>query len=357
MRNPLGYYPVRRVLHGIAMYVALVLTLSAVFNQVADKSLRARIEEETVQVLRSAGNLDPAAFDELRVATFTTLTRRNHLDEPWLSRMFWRAGDVLSFRFGQADTLKSSTGERSVLGLVLEALPNTLLLFGTEAILVMALGIVVGLFAAKNRDGRLDRTLSVLPMFLNGFPAWWIGMLALMALAYALPLFPSGGIHANPAPQGLHGLVDLLWHLALPLLVLTALNLWGFALQVRNLVVDLVGSPWIRAARARGISERRLLFHHVLAGARPALLTMVVMGLLQSISGNLLVEGIFGWPGLGNLYFIAVQQSDDPVLLGVLSFQTFLNLIGLVGLDLAYRLLDPRIAARELTGGSARGRR
>jgi peptide/nickel transport system permease protein len=136
----------------------------------------------------------------------------------------------------------------------------------------------------------------------------------------------------------------------LPLLVITALNLWGFALQVRNLVVDLVESPWIRAARARGISERRLIFHHVLAGARPALLTMVVMGLLQSISGNLLVEGIFGWPGLGNLYFIAVQQSDVPVLLGVLSFQTFLNLVGLVGLDLAYRLLDPRIAARELAG-------
>jgi peptide/nickel transport system permease protein len=71
------------------------------------------------------------------------------------------------------------------------------------------------------------------------------------------------------------------------------------------------------------------------------------MDLLQSLSGNLLIEGIFGWPGLGNLYFIAVQQADVPVLLGVLAFQTFLNLAGLVGLDLAYRFLDPRVAARD----------
>jgi len=339
-------YTFRRVLQGLAMYVALVLALSAVFNQVAERSLRARIEEDVVQVLRSAGDLEPEAFDELRIATFGDLTRRNHLDDPWLSRVLWRSADILSFRFGQSAGLKSATGERSVLGLILEALPNTLLLFGSEAILVMVFGVVVGLLAARRRDGVLDRGLSVLPMFLTGFPAWWIGMLALMAFSYALPLFPSGGIHANPAPAGFPGVLDLLWHLALPLIVLVALNLWGFALQVRNLVVGLVESPWIKAARARGIPERSILFHHVLAGARPALLTMVVMGLLQSISGNLLIEGIFGWPGLGNLYFIAVQQADVPVLLGVLSFQTFLNLVGLVCLDLAYRFLDPRIAAR-----------
>ncbi len=329
------------------MYVLLVLVMSVVFNTVAERSLRARIEEEVVQVLRSSGDLSPSDFDELRTSTFAALTRRGHLDEPWPARVLWRAVDVLAFRFGQSASLKSSTGERGVLGLILEALPNTLLLFGSEALLVMAMGIAVGLLAARARDGALDRGLSVIPMFLGGLPSWWIGMLALLAFSYALHLFPSGGIRANPPLPGLGGALDLLWHLLLPLLVLVALNLWGFALQVRNLLVGLVESPWIRAARARGIPEGRILLRHVLAGARPALLTMVVMGLLQSISGNLLIEGIFGWPGLGNLYFAAVQQADVPVLLGVLAFQTFLNLVGLVSLDLAYRFLDPRIAARE----------
>ncbi len=353
MKDLLAYYPLRRVLHGLAMYVLLVLALSVVFNQVAEKSLRSQVDEEVVRVLRLSGNLEPAAFDALKASTYGELKSRYHLDESWASRVLWRAADVLSFRFGQSDSLKSASGERSVLGLLLEVLPNTLLLFGSEAILVMALGLVVGLLAARRRGGILDRGLLVLPMFLNGFPPWWIGMLALMALAYALPLFPSGGIQSNPAPAGLRRGFDLLWHLALPLLILVALNLWGFALQVRNLVVGLVESPWIRAARSRGVPETSILFRHVLAGARPALLTMLVMGLLQSISGNLLIEGIFGWPGIGNLYFIAVQQSDVPVLLGVLAFQTFLNLVGLVGLDLAYRLLDPRVAARDLAGARA----
>jgi peptide/nickel transport system permease protein len=353
LANLLGSFPVRRLFHGLVMYVALVLAMSAIFNQVAEKSLRARIEEEVVQVLRSSGNLEGADFDALRASTFGELSRRHHLDEPWLARVLRQAGDVLTFRFGRAATLKTSTGDRAVLGLILEALPNTLLLFGSEAVAVMALGLLVGLFAARKRGGALDRGLTVLPMFLNGFPSWWIGMLALMGFAYALPIFPSGGIHLNPPPAGLRGIFDLLWHLFLPLFVLVALNLWGFALQVRSLVGDLVESPWIGAARARGVPERSILFRHVLAGARPALLTMIVMGLLQSLSGNLLIEGIFGWPGLGNLYFIAVGQADVPVLLGVLAVQTLLNLAGLVGLDLAYRRLDPRIATRDLEGAAA----
>lgn len=329
------------------MYILLVLSFSALFSQVAERTLRAQLDEEITAILRSAGNLDPESYDSLRQTTRRDLIARDHLNEPWPSRVLWRTWSVLSFQFGQASTVKSATGERDVLGLILEALPNTLILFGTEAVLVMALGTLVGLRAATRRKGLLDRVLSFLPMLLKGLPAWWLGMLAMLALAYALPLFPSGGIHSNPLPSGLAGAVDLLWHLFLPLLVLVALNLWGFALEVRNLLADLTDSPWITAARARGVPERSILLRHILAGARPALLTLVVMGLLQSLSGNLLLEGIFGWPGLGNLYFIAVQQSDVPVLLGVLSFQTFLNLVGLVGLDITYRRLDPRLDARD----------
>ncbi|OHE62142.1 MAG: hypothetical protein A2Z99_10725 [Treponema sp. GWB1_62_6] len=329
------------------MYLVLVLAFSAVFNQVAEKSLRVQVDEEVVGILRSSGNLDQEAFETLRSSMLRERISRHHLDEPWISRVLWRTWSVLSFRFGQSSMLKSSTGERGVLGLIAEALPNTLLLFGTEALLVMAFGTVIGLFAARSRGGILDRALSVLPMFLKGLPSWWIGMLALMAFAYALPLFPSGGIHSNPAPTGIQGAMDLLRHLFLPLMVLVALNLWGFALQVRTIVAGLFDSPWILAARARGVGERSILFRHVLSGAKPAMLTLFVMDLLQSLSGNLLIEGIFGWPGLGNLYFIAVQQADVPVLLGVLAFQTFLNLVGLVGLDIAYRILDPRVAARD----------
>jgi peptide/nickel transport system permease protein len=348
--SPIRAYALRRTGQGLAMYVALVLSLSAVFNSAADGNLRARIEEETLAVMRSAGSLDEAAAGDLKRTTSAELTRRYGLDEPWAGRVAHRAVDDLLFRFGRAGTLRSADGDPSVVGLVLGALPNTILLFGIEAILVMGLGLVMGLLAARRPRGLLDRFLTALPPFLNGIPSWWMAMLALSAFAYAIPLFPSGGLHANPPPTGLRGLADLLWHLALPLLVLVGLNLWGFALQARTLLGGMVDAPWLRSARARGIPERRILFVHVLAGVRAPLLTVFVLGLLQSLSGNLLIEGIFGWPGLGNLYFAAAQQSDVPVLLGILSFQTLINLAGLVGLDIAYRVLDPRAASRDAAG-------
>jgi peptide/nickel transport system permease protein len=179
-------------------------------------------------------------------------------------------------------------------------------------------------------------------MVTGGVPVWWVGMLALMAFSYALPLFPAGGIRSYPAPVGPGGVLDFLWHLTLPLAVLVGLNFWNPAWVVRNLLVDTFSQDFITAARGRGLSERRIR-RHALATIRPAVATLVVLGLLQSLSGNILIEGIFQWPGLGNLYFAAVQQNDVPVLMAILSLQTSLNLAGLVGLDLLYGRLDPRI--------------
>lgn len=325
------------------MYLLLVLAFALVFGQVAEKSLRAQADEEVFQLLRNAGPLNAADYKSLRLSTEQAKIRQYHLDEPWAARVLWLSWEVLSFQFGNAATLKTSSGDRAVLALILEALPNTVLLFTSEAVLILILGIALGLLASRKPDGPLDRTLSVLPMVLGGLPTWWVGMLALMLFAYGLPLFPSGGVHANPAPTGWNGGLDYLWHMSLPLLLLVVLNVWSVAWQIRNLIKGTQSHASILAARARGLSEPRILFEHVLSTIRPAVLTLVVMGLLQSLSGNLLIEGIFNWPGLGNLYFTAVQQSDISVLLGVLALQTLINLGGLVFVDLAYRWLDPRL--------------
>ncbi len=338
----------RRVAHGVAMYLLMCLAYSVVFNRVADGALRARIDDEVALALRQSTNLGPSDYANLRAAITEAKTRQYRLDEPLPSRIFWRTLDVATFHFGRSQSVVSATGDREVLAIVLQALPNTLALFGTEALLVMFLGGLVGIRAASKRNGPLDRAASVLPMVFNGLPTWWVGMIALMLFSYVLPIFPSGGVHANPAPRGWAGALDYLHHMALPLLTLVSLNLWNPAWLVRNLIGDIWHSDFVRFARAKGLPESRLAFH-VAAAIRPALATMILLGLLQSLSGNILVEGIFGWPGLGGLYFAAVQQSDVPVLMGVLSLQTALNLAGLVALDLAYDWLDPRIRF----GGSA----
>ncbi len=339
---PFASLALRRVGHGLAMYFLMSLAYSIVFNGVADSALRARVDEEVAIALRSSGNLATIDYERLREETRAAKLRQYRLDEALPSRILWRALDVATFHFGRSQSVTSSSGDREVLGIVLQALPNTLALFGTEALLVMLLGGVVGLLAARRQGGALDKLASILPMISNGLPTWWVGMLALMLFSYVIPLFPSGGVHVNPTPEGWAGVLDYLHHMTLPLVTLVSLNLWNPAWLIRNLVGDTWERDFVRFARSKGLPERRVGLH-VIAAIKPAVATMAMLGLVQSLSGNILVEGIFGWPGLGGLYFTAVQQYDVPVLMGVLSLQTALNLAGLVVLDLAYDWLDPRI--------------
>jgi peptide/nickel transport system permease protein len=174
-------------------------------------------------------------------------------------------------------------------------------------------------------------------------PSWWVGMLLLMLFVYIIPIFPSGGMTSIPPRHGFLGFIDLLYHMALPLITLVVIGFWGTALLTRNIVLGVLQDDYIMAARARGLPERRVLFGHTLRTAAPPIITIALLSLLGSVFGSIILEGIFSWPGMGNLYWIAVQQNDVPVILGLLSVTTGLYMAGLVVLDLIYGFLDPRI--------------
>jgi peptide/nickel transport system permease protein len=124
---------------------------------------------------------------------------------------------------------------------------------------------------------------------------------------------------------------------------LVILGFWGRAYITRNIVLSTLQEDFIMSARARGLSERRILFGHTLRAAAPPIVTMSLLALLGSVGGALIFEGIFSWPGLGNLYWVAVQQNDIPVLMGNLTVTTALYIGGLAFLDLIYGFLDPRV--------------
>jgi len=336
-------YVFKRALYGIMMYIVMIFIYSALFNSVADKTMRAQIDEQIAQEMTRYRNLNPEQLhnlvEERRIAKYD----QYHLNEPLMSRILWRTVRTLGFNYGNSTIIKASNGDRSVIGIILEALPRTIILFSTEVILVTAIGVALGLYAARKPNGLLDRFISMVTMITNGLPSWWLGMLMIMTFAYAIPLFPAGGFHSNPVPEGFAGFVDSLWHISLPLITLMLLSVWGTAYLVRNIVLSNLQEDYVMAARARGIPERRVLFGHTLRTAMPAIMTMAILGLFSSIAGNIIVEGIFGWPGIGNLYFVAVQMNDVPVLMGTLAIETLVNMLGFVILDIIYGFLDPRI--------------
>jgi len=342
-------YVLKRAGYGILMYVVMIFVYSTLFNSVADRTVSSLIDEQVAQEMTRYKSLDENQRANLRAERIATKRFQYHLDEPLVSRIFWRAAHTISFNYGNSTIIKASDGDRRVLSIIGEALPRTIVLFTTQFVLVTVLGVALGLGLARRPNGLLDRLNSAVTMITNGLPAWWLGMIMIMTFAYALPAFPAGGIRSNPPPEGLAGIIDYLWHLSLPLITLTVLGVWGTAYVTRNIVLSSMQEDFVMAARARGIPERFVLYGHTLRTSMPAIMTLAVLGLFGSIAGNIIVEGIFGWPGIGNLYFVAVQQNDVPVLMGTLSIETLINMFGFVLLDIIYGILDPRIK----TGGKA----
>ncbi|MEJ5273012.1 MAG: ABC transporter permease, partial [Spirochaetota bacterium] len=187
------------------------------------------------------------------------------------------------------------------------------------------------------------RTVSFIALASNGLPLWWLGMVFLFFFAYTVKLFPSGGLHSVPTPTGFMNFIDLLYHMFLPLFTLFIAGIWGSAYFIRQLVLGTMNEDFIMSARARGLSESKILYKHTLRSAAPPIVTNVILGLFGSLGGAIIFEGIFSWPGMGNLYWIALQQNDLAVVMGNTSLSVFLFMMGLVILDFIYGLLDPRI--------------
>jgi peptide/nickel transport system permease protein len=266
------------------------------------------------------------------------------LEGPILPEIFSDWFDTITFNYGQSMYIRSFKGETDVIKIILERVPNTMLLFTMAIIIDIFLGVYLGIKKAQKAGGFMDKTTSILTMIFYGLPTWWVGLVMIMFFSFKMPLFPSGGIFSIPPPVGfIKRFADIVYHLILPLTTLVFFRFWGRAYLSRNIVLANLQNDFIISARARGIPERKVLFGHALRASAPPILTMSVLSVLDSFSGALIIEGIFNWPGMGNLFWAAIQQDDIPVLLGNLSFTTLLYICGIVILDLIYGFLDPRI--------------
>lgn len=337
------YFVIKRILKGIIMFIILMFMSSAIFNTVSEKTLKVQIEENINAEVRGLVNMRTEDIDN-----FIKERRSYYYDIYWLNRskgerIFLRAINTITFQFGKSSIMMDSNGDRSVIKIIGEALPRSIILFTTAAIIQIIIGLAIGLIKARKAGSVFDRTTSIFTMIVYGMPTWWLSMILIMIFVYKLNLFPSGGVHSVPTPDGIMYFLDMLWHMSLPLITLVLIGFWGISFVVRNIVLNTLQEDYIMAARARGLTEKSILFGHTLRSAAPPIVTITLLGLLGSIAGSIIFEGIFSWTGLGNLYWIAVQQNDIPVLMGNLAITTALYQLGLVILDISYGFLDPRI--------------
>jgi len=274
------------------------------------------------------------------------------LDKPPWIRILYRVKDVMTLNLGRSVSEQISyAGSREVKTIILGYLPNTILLFTTGSIITMLVGVFIGFQIARRVGSFLDRFTSIFAMVTYSLPMWWTGLLFIFLFAFKLRIFPPGGMHTLPPPTGVLGYIDLLWHLALPLITYVFVNFGGVAYVTRQLIIGTLQEDFVMAARAKGIPERRVLYGHVLKAASPAIVTMTTLSIVNSLGGAIITEAVFNWPGMGRLYWIAIEANDMAIVIGLTYVLTLIWLAALIFIDLIYGVLDPRVKVGISTGG------
>ncbi len=231
-------------------------------------------------------------------------------------------------------------GGQPVLDEILARWGASVALVGGALLLVLVGGLVFGVLAAAFRGTFFDWFVRTMCYFNTAAPSFWVGLLALYVFSIELGWLPAGGT-SDPRAVGAQG-VDL-EHLILPMVILAMTQYAWFTLFVRNTLLEVLREDHVQFARAQGIGEVAVLLRHALPNALIPFVTLIGTHLSELIGGTILVEAIFGWPGLGQLTLQAALGEDIPLLVGVTLFACVLVVLGNLLADVLYRVMDPRV--------------
>lgn len=235
----------------------------------------------------------------------------------------------------------------SVMSLILDRLPPTLLLMGTALAAATLIGVLLGVAAAARPNSPLDAGVNLFAIVGYSLPVFWLGELVLLFLALYLGWFPSQGMTSlRETPQGAGAILDVAHHLALPALVLATRYIAIDFRLTRSEMLEVLSQDYILWAKAKGIPSRVVLFRHALRNALLPVVTITGLNVGFAISGAVLTEVVFGWPGIGRLTLDAITHRDYPVLMGIFIFITAGVVVINFLTDLLYAAIDPRIRLR-----------
>jgi len=326
-------YVVRRALIGLlivwGVYTMTFFTVNlAPGDPFSDLLLDPRTDPGDVERLREEWGYDRPAHERYLVQ---------------LRRMFWSESDGLTFDPGFSVSRRSPIG-----AFLLVPLRNTLLLAGAALIIDFLLGVGLGALCAARRGSPLDRRITSASLFVYSMPTFWVALVAVFLLGVSWRIFPTAGMNTPGQTWNadLAGFIDFLHHLALPALVLGVGGAAATARFQRAAMIDTLDQDFVRTARAKGLAERRVIIRHALPNSLAPTITLLGLSLPFLVSGSVVIESIFSWPGMGRELLEAVAGKDDLLVTAIVLISSVVGVIGSLVADILHAIVDPRVRLR-----------
>lgn len=265
------------------------------------------------------------------------------LDQPFIVQLGRYIGGVF-----QADLGYSFFYNEPVTKMIMQRLPATLLLVFSAQILALLVGVVLGVISAQKPNGIASYFVTGVALFGYSAPVFWTGILLLIMFSLQIPIFPVAGMQ-DVTIEGnfFEEAWDVIRHLILPMITLASVFLALYSRLARASMMEVLGSDYVRTAKAKGLTQREVVYKHALKNAVSPVITLAGLQFSAVISGAVLVEAVFSWPGLGTLAFQSIIARDTPTILGILFFSALVVIVGNLLTDLALRLVDPRVGGRK----------
>jgi peptide/nickel transport system permease protein len=256
------------------------------------------------------------------------------LNQPlWMRYLDW------AWRLLHGDWGRSLRDGTPVLTIIARHLVATLLLMGSSNVIAIAAGTWIGIRSATHRYSAFDYAATIGAMVALSIPTFWFGLVGIYVFSLKLGWLPACNMYAI----GDGSVLDYLHHLILPSLVLSLVHIAVWSRYMRTAMLDAINQDFVKTARAKGVPERRILMKHVVGNALLPMITLAGVQLPSILTGALVTETVFTWPGMGRLFYDSLGYSDYPVVMGILMFSAIVVVLGNLIADVVVALVDPRI--------------
>jgi peptide/nickel transport system permease protein len=311
-----------------------------------------QLNEEMIKQIRKQWDLDKpiwywSMFNDKKDSAGKFLPLSERFELKWNgteSQYHLWVAKMLSLNFG-----KSFQDNRDVLEKIWERVPITFILSFISIFLAYLIAIPIGIFSAANQNSKKDKLTTFILFVLYALPSFWIATMFIIFFGGGdfLAWFPNNGLQSmniSPDDPWLTRTMDYIWHLILPVFCLTYGSLAYLSRQMRGSMLEVIRQDYIRTARAKGLTERVVVYKHALRNSLIPIVTILASLLPALVGGAVIIESIFSVPGVGQLAFQALTARDYPVIMAEFTLSAVLTLIGILIADVTYSLVDPRIA-------------